>query len=216
MHSFVAPLPHFEYQIDLCFFADLEDQTFKVGMICIDIFTKYAIVVPIKSKHEGDVAAGVLECMKKMFKKPKIIYTDDEAALRLPAIETYFDNNKIQHYITRHHAAFGERFIRTFENMLYKRIDNDNKADVYIIPQWLDYVEDIMITYIYKNKNSGMGMTPDDARRLTNQLEFKTNLELKVSRTIKYPTIEVDDKVRICFKQNLEQIKSINMFKRNI
>ncbi len=47
-------------------------------MICLDIFTKYATVVPIKSKNEGDVAAGIFECMKNMLKKPKIIYTGDE------------------------------------------------------------------------------------------------------------------------------------------
>jgi hypothetical protein len=52
-----------------------------------------------------------------------------------------------------------------------------------------------------------MGMTPYDARRLTNQLEFKTNLELKVSRTRKYPTIEVDDKVRTCFKTKFDKNK---------
>ncbi len=40
MNSFVAPFPNFEYQIDLCFFADLENQTFKVGMVCTDIFYK--------------------------------------------------------------------------------------------------------------------------------------------------------------------------------
>ena len=50
-------------------------------MVCIDSFTKWAAVVPIKSKKEGDVAAGILECMAKMFKKPKLIYTDYEASL---------------------------------------------------------------------------------------------------------------------------------------
>ena len=39
-NSFVAPHANYEYQIDLCVINDLPDQTFKVGMICIDIFTK--------------------------------------------------------------------------------------------------------------------------------------------------------------------------------
>ncbi len=109
-------------------------------MVCIDVFTKYAVVVALKSKNEGDVASGILECINRMFKKPKLIYTDDEKSFSLPAIQTYFRENKINHYVTRHHAAFGERFIRTFKNMLYKRIDNDIKADVYINPQWIDYI----------------------------------------------------------------------------
>ena len=67
--------------------------------------------------------------------------------------------------------------------MLYKRIDNDIKADVYINPQWKDYIEQVMISYNFKNKHSSTGLTPDDARRVTNQLEVKTQLELKASRT---------------------------------
>ena len=52
------------------FFSDLENQKFEQGMLCIDIFTKYAVVVPVKSKKEIDVAAGIVECMQKMGKKP--------------------------------------------------------------------------------------------------------------------------------------------------
>ena len=59
-------------------------------MLCIDIFTKYAVVVPIKSKNEDDIAAGIIECMHKMSKKPEILYTDDEGPLHKPSIQTYF------------------------------------------------------------------------------------------------------------------------------
>ena len=93
-NSFVAPEANYEYQIDLMFFSDLENQKFKVGMACIDIFSKYAVVVAIKSKQEGDVAAGILECLNKMKNTPKIIYTDDEGALKTEAMQKYF-NEKI-------------------------------------------------------------------------------------------------------------------------
>ena len=63
-------------------------------MVCIDIFSKYAVVVAIKSKQEGDVAAGVLECLNKMKNTPKIIYTDDEGALKTKVMQKYF-NEKI-------------------------------------------------------------------------------------------------------------------------
>lgn len=215
MNSFAAPHPNFEYQIDLCFFADLENQDFKVGMICIDVFTKYAVVVALKSKNEGDVAAGILECINRMFKKPKLIYTDDEKSFSTTAIQKYFIDNKISHYITKHHAAFGERFIRTFKNMLYKRIDNDIKAEVYINPQWKDYIEDIMINYNYKNKHSSINMTPDNARRATNQLEVKTQLELIASRTRRYPEIEINDNVKIYFKKKFQK-ERVSTFSKEI
>ena len=57
-------------------------------MLCIDIFTKCAVVVPIKSKKEYDIAAGILEGMHNMCNTPEIIYTDDEEALHKPPTQT--------------------------------------------------------------------------------------------------------------------------------
>lgn len=60
-NSFIPPYPKYEYQMDLFFINDLEKQKFKVGLLMIDIFTKYMVVIPIKSKSEGDIAAGMIE-----------------------------------------------------------------------------------------------------------------------------------------------------------
>ena len=67
-NSFIAPEPYYEYQVDLFFIHDLEEQKFKVGMVCIGMFSKFAAVVPIMSKDTGDVSAGILECMNEMGK----------------------------------------------------------------------------------------------------------------------------------------------------
>ena len=50
-NSCVAPYPYYEYQLDLMLFTDLEIQKLEQGMLCIDIFTRYAVVVPVKSKR---------------------------------------------------------------------------------------------------------------------------------------------------------------------
>jgi hypothetical protein len=55
-NSFVAPHPFYEFQIDLFWVADLKKQKFRVGCLCIDIFTKYATVVPIKSKTKDQTS----------------------------------------------------------------------------------------------------------------------------------------------------------------
>jgi hypothetical protein len=105
-NSFVAPHPFYEFQIDLFWVADLQKQKFKVGCLCIDIFTKYATVVPIKSKKGPDVTAGMLQCLNEMKGKPKILYTDDEKAFSISYFKKYYEEEGIQHYITRNHAAF--------------------------------------------------------------------------------------------------------------
>ena len=61
----VASKPFQEFQIDL-FFMDEPDQKYGIGMLFVDIFTKYTEVIPIKSKADGDVLAGLMEGFSKM------------------------------------------------------------------------------------------------------------------------------------------------------
>ena len=86
-NSFIAPHSAYEYQMDLFFINDLDEQKFRVGMLMIDVFDKFMCVVPIKGKKEEDLASGMIECLNKMGKKPEIIYTDDEGAMNKEAIQ---------------------------------------------------------------------------------------------------------------------------------
>ena len=49
----------------LFFINDLEKQKYRVGLLMIDMFTKYMVVVPISSKGEGEISAGMIEAFKK-------------------------------------------------------------------------------------------------------------------------------------------------------
>ena len=126
-NSFVAEHAFFEFQLDLFFISnnDLENQKFRVGLVLIDIFSKYAVVIPIKSKQPADVLAGLMEGMQKMDGKPKMIYSDEEGNLNSGDILEYLQEQKIELHRTRGHPAFAERFIRTFKDMLFKRVDAD-------------------------------------------------------------------------------------------
>ena len=180
--------------------ADLEEQKFKVGMLMIDIFTKYIVVVPIHSKSEGDVAAGLLEGFEKFGAKPKALYTDDEGSFSTQALQTYFKEQGIQHIITRTHAPVAERAIRTIKMMLYKRI----KADT---DQWIDYLYPVLITYNTKMVHSATGFTPTDAKKEPNKMMVQLHLELKRVSKRKYPDINVGDKVKIYKKKDMKTRK---------
>ena len=91
-NSFVAPPSAYEYQMDLFFINDLENQKLKVGMITIDIFDKFMHVVASKGKKEEALASGMIECLHKMGKKPIILYTDDEGAMNKEAIQKYLQD----------------------------------------------------------------------------------------------------------------------------
>ena len=90
--------------MDLSFINDLEKQTFRVGLLMIDIFTKYMVVVPIASKGEGDIASGMMEALKKMNGKPELLYTDDETALNTQAIQDYLKEEGIAYHRTKGHT----------------------------------------------------------------------------------------------------------------
>ena len=79
-NSFVAPHAYYQYQADLFFIKDLDNQKTRVGFLMIDIFSKYMVVLPLPSKDGEDVASGFIEGIKKMGKKPQFIYTDDETS----------------------------------------------------------------------------------------------------------------------------------------
>ena len=51
-NNFTTNGPHRAYQLDIMFMKRLEDQKYDRAMLCIDTFTKYAAVKPVKGKSE--------------------------------------------------------------------------------------------------------------------------------------------------------------------
>ncbi len=163
-------------------------------MVMIDIFTKKAVVLPLKGKTMNDVLTAMLEGMVAMGGRPEIIYTDHEGALGSKDFADWFKGERdLKHIITRNRAHFSERFIRTFKNALYKRIDEGAKDEF----QWTDYIFEIMLTYNNKLVHSATGMTPNEASKPKNQIDVKMNLLLKKRHGRIYPMLGLGDKVNI-------------------
>ena len=130
MNSFIAPHNNFTYQIDIFFMGKIDfenSQKFRTGLVLIDILSKYAVVVPIKNKDDPDVITGTMEAVQKMGEKPQLIYTDDERAIAGEDFKEFVEGEGIELYRTRNHPTFAERFIRTFKDMLFKRVEVDEK-----------------------------------------------------------------------------------------
>ena len=172
----------------------------------IDVFSRFMHVVPIKGKDEANIASGMIEAFHKMGGKPQILYTDDEGALQKEAIREYLDKEGIHHHRTRAHANFSERAIKTFKDMLYKRVEADEKKGKQNI-QWNDYIFEILLTYNKRMVHSSIKMTPKEAMKETNELKARQNMEQQASRTRKYPPIETGDRVKIYGKEKQEKRK---------
>ena len=213
-NSFVAPHNNHTYQIDLFFISkdDIETtQKVRAGLVCIDVLSKFAVVVPIKSKETTDVVAGTMEALQKMGAKPKMIYTDDEKAIASSDFKQYVEDEGIELYRTRGHPAFSERFIRTFKDKLFKRVEADEKKGKDNI-QWTDYILEIMLTYNNKDIHSSTGQTPNEARKKKNEYKSVLNVSMKAKKERTYPELNVGDKVKILRKKAITEKERTSHF----
>ena len=67
----------------------------------VDIFSKYCVVVPIKTKQPDDVLEGIKECIKQHQAKPDSIYSDEEGSFISKKVQYYLRTEGIRHIITR-------------------------------------------------------------------------------------------------------------------
>ena len=144
-----------------------------------------------------------------MGKKPKIIYTDDEGALTKEAIQTYLKEQQIEHHRTRAHANFSERAIRTFKDMLYKRVAADEKKGKSNI-QWTDYIHEILLTYNNQMKHSATKFTTKEARKPSNELSVRLNIASSGKRNRIYPDLDKGDEVKIFRKRKPNEKERIS------
>jgi len=191
-NSFINDGAQEEYQVDLAFFKAKDK--IEIGLVMIDIFSKYAVVIPIASKETPDVIAGMMEGFQKMGGKPKCIYSDNEGALGSSLFDEFCESHKVKLITTRTHAWGAERFIRTLKDMINKRIENTEKT-------WKDVLFEVLLTYNSKNVHTATGLTPDQAKLDKYRLQVKMNLELHRISKRRYPTVDVNDKVKLYKKK---------------
>ena len=111
-------------------------------MVAIDNFTKVAEVIPIENRQPIEL----LSALKLIFQSmgtPKQLYSDEESSFRAKVFFRFMNDNDIKHVQTSTHAPSAERFIRTFIDNLYRRLDGlkQDKSD------WVKHVKHIVYTY---------------------------------------------------------------------
>ena len=211
-NSFVADHYKQEYQVDLFFINENDEQKFTIGLLLIDIFSKFMIVVPLFSKQPQDLLDGLEEGFKNMGGKPESIYTDDEGSLNSKLLQDYFKQNNIKHITTRTHAPVAERAVRTIKDLIFRRLEKNPSL------MWYDtkILANSLVMYNYKMVSSATGFTPNNAREKKNELNVKLKLELGRKTTRRYPPVEVNDKVRIYKKKGKFDKERVPVWTENV
>ena len=89
MNSFVASKPLQNFQIDLFYTkSKSEGDIYTIAMGCIDIFTKYAVVVALNNKQSDTLLDGLKQVFKLMG-KPTTLMTDEEGGLQYKQVGDY-------------------------------------------------------------------------------------------------------------------------------
>ena len=97
---------------------------FRFLLCVIDIYSKYAWVVPLKDKKGVSIVNAFQNILKKSNRKPKKIWVDKGGEFYNRSMKSWLEKNDIEMH-SRHNegkSVVGERFIGTIKNKIYKHM----------------------------------------------------------------------------------------------
>ena len=131
-------------------------------LLCaIDLFSKYAFVVPLKDKRGVSIVKGLKEIVNESGRQSYKIWIDQGGKFYNKVFDMWLKDEGIEMYLMYNEGScksmkvVAERFIRTLKNKLYKHMTSVGK-DVYY-----DVLDDIVEKY-NNSVNRSIGMKPKD------------------------------------------------------
>ena len=121
---------------------------FRFLLCVIDIFSKYAWVVPLKDKKGINIVNAFQKILKKSDRKPNKIWVDKGRKFYNNSFKKWLKDNNIEMHSIHNEGkpVVAERSTRTLNNKIYKYITAISK-NVYI--DILDDIVDIIILIIH-------------------------------------------------------------------
>ena len=132
---------------------------FRFLLCVIDIYSKYAWVIPLKDKKGVSIVNAFQSILKKSNGKPNKIWADKGSEFYNRSMKSWLEKNDIEMYSTHNegNSVVAERFIRTIKNKIYKHMTPISK-NVYI-----DKLDDIVNEY-NNTKHRTTKMKPFDVK----------------------------------------------------
>ena len=104
----------------------------KYLLCAIDVFSKYAFVIPLKDKKGISIVNVFNKIIKQSNRKPNKIWVDQGGEFYNNVFEKWLSYNDINMYSTYNEgkSVVAERFIRTLKNKLYKHMRATGKKGI--------------------------------------------------------------------------------------
>ena len=163
----------------------------KYLLCAIDLYSKYAFVIPLKDKKGISIVNAFNKIIKQSNRKPSKIWVDQGGEFYNNVFEKWLSDNNIIMYSTYNEgkSVVVERFIRTLKNKLYKHITATGKKVYY------DVLDDVINKY-NNTKHSTIKMKPIDVKDNNKRVYIYEHNE-------KDSTFKVGDRVRISKFKNI-------------
>ena len=113
-------------------------------LLCaIDLFSKYAFVVPLKDKKGTTFAKAFQSILNNSKRKPNKIWVDQGSEFYSKSFKKGLKDNNIEMYSTHNEgkSVVAEIFIRTLKNKIYKHMTTISKS------LYLNVLNDIVDEY---------------------------------------------------------------------
>ena len=167
-----------------------KNKGFKYILCVIDLYSKYAFVIPLKDKNGISIVNAFNKIIKQSNRKPNKVWLDQGGEFYNNVFEKWLSDNDINMYSTYNEgkSVVAERFIGTLKNKLYKHMTATGKNEYY------DVLDDVVNKY-NNTKDSIIKMKPIDV--IDNKRVFIDEHNEKDS------TFKVGDRVRISRYKNI-------------
>ena len=164
----------------------------KYLLCVIDLYSKYAFVIPLKDKKEISILNVFDKIIKQYNRKPNKMWVDQGGEVYYNIFKKWLSDNDIIMYSTYNEGkpVVAERFIRTLKSKLYKHMTAIGKNVYY------DVLDDVVNKY-NNTKHSTIKMKPIDVRDNNNKRVYIDEHNEKRSR------FKVGDRVRISKFKNI-------------
>ena len=194
-NSYVPVEPLHQLQADLADMSVFSNAPYRYMLLAVDTFTRKVAAVPMSSKT-APAAAEAWQQIVQALGIPSYVYTDDGSEFKAEFKQKldYFDIEKI---VSRGHAYFAERAIRTVKEALTRRISSGLVAR----NRWYQLLPDVLAQYNSRN-HAGTGVTPNQAYSDTAKAEHARQVMLAQAKKGAQPKerLAVGDRVRVRVK----------------
>ena len=167
-----------------------KNKTIKYPFCAIDLYSKYAFVIPLKDKKGISIVNAFNKIIKQSNRKPNKIWVHQGGEFYNNVFEKWLSDNDINMYSTYNEgkSVVAERFIRTLRNKLYKHMTATGKNVYY------DVLDDVVNKY-NNTKHSSIKMK---------LIDVKNNKKVYIDEhNEKDSKFKVGDRVRISRYKNI-------------